>query len=83
MPGWGYLTGLSERLAVPRRAEPKAQVVGGSVLIAAAMSAVLPLPSPTGWHVLGRTERVLFSLDREPHCLLACGDRVRFREVRT
>lgn len=82
MPGWGYLTGLDERLVLPRRSEPKTRVPSGSVLIASTLTAVMPLPSPSGWHVLGRTEQVLFSPDGEPHCLLACGDQVRFREAR-
>lgn len=82
MPGWGYLTGLDPRLALPRRSAPRARVSGGAVLIGPTLSAIMPLPSPSGWYVLGRTEQVLFSLDRDPHCLLACGDRVRFRELR-
>jgi hypothetical protein len=36
---------------------------------------------PGGWHLIGRTPLALFDPARESPCLLAPGDRVRFRAI--
>ncbi|HRY10181.1 MAG: allophanate hydrolase subunit 1 [Actinobacteria bacterium] len=77
-PGFGYLTGLDERLHIPRRDRPRPQIPAGSIAIAAGYCAVYPTSSPGGWHLIGRCEALLFSADREPPALLSPGDRVRF-----
>jgi KipI family sensor histidine kinase inhibitor len=77
-PGFAYLLGLDERLHVPRRAEPRTHVPGGTVAIAGVYSGVYPRESPGGWRRLGCTDAVLFDASREPPALLAAGDRVRF-----
>ncbi len=77
-PGFGYLTGLDERLHLPRRARPRASVPAGSIAIAAGYCAVYPTSSPGGWHLVGHCEQRLFSPDREPPSLLQPGDTVRF-----
>jgi KipI family sensor histidine kinase inhibitor len=77
-PGFGYLDGLDKRLHLPRRAQPRTRVPSGSVAIAGAQSAVYPLDSPGGWHLIGRTDLHLFDAHREPFALLEAGDRVRF-----
>ncbi len=82
-PGFGYLTGLDERLAgVPRLASPRASVPAGSVAIAAGLSAVYPSDSPGGWQLIGRTATRMWDTGREPAALLAPGQRVRFRPAR-
>lgn len=77
-PGFGYLEGLDARLRLPRRAQPRTHVPAGSIAIAGAQSAVYPLDSPGGWHLIGRTTLRMFDPQREPFALLAPGDRVRF-----
>lgn len=77
-PGFAYLAGLPDVLRLPRRATPRTRVPAGSVAIAAAYSAVYPTESPGGWHLLGRTDLVLFDVEREPPALLTPGTRVRF-----
>lgn len=79
MPGFSYLTGLDRRLILPRRVTPRTRVPAGSVAIAAEFSAVYPRESPGGWHLLGRTDAVMWADDREPPALLPPGTRVRFR----
>lgn len=80
-PGFGYLTGLPEELHVPRRATPRTRVPAGSVALAGPYAGVYPRASPGGWQLVGRTDAVLFDVDREPPALLTPGARVRFREV--
>ncbi|ARQ71537.1 5-oxoprolinase subunit B family protein [Streptomyces marincola] len=77
-PGFGYLTGLPERYAVPRRATPRTRVPPGSVALADAWTGVYPGASPGGWQLIGTTDAVLWDTGREPAALLAPGTRVRF-----
>jgi 5-oxoprolinase (ATP-hydrolysing) subunit B len=39
---------------------------------------VYPVASPGGWHLIGRTERVLWDPHADPPAILRPGDRVRF-----
>jgi KipI family sensor histidine kinase inhibitor len=80
-PGFGYLTGLPERLAVPRRATPRTAVPAGSVGLAGPYTGVYPRSSPGGWQLIGTTDAVLWDPDRVPAALLAPGTRVRFVPV--
>jgi KipI family sensor histidine kinase inhibitor len=82
-PGFGYLTGLDERLTLPRRARPRTSVPAGAVAVAAGYTAVYPSSSPGGWHLLGRTDRTVWDVERDPPALLAPGTPVRFRRVGT
>ncbi|MCQ8773380.1 5-oxoprolinase subunit PxpB [Streptomyces telluris] len=77
-PGFGYLTGLPERLHVPRRATPRTSVPAGAVGLAGPYTGVYPRSSPGGWQLIGRTDAVLWDAAREPAALLAPGTRVRF-----
>jgi 5-oxoprolinase (ATP-hydrolysing) subunit B len=78
LPGFAYLDGLDGRLHVPRRTHPRTRVPAGSVAIAGAQSGVYPFDSPGGWHIVGRTELVMFDPSRDPAALLQPGDAVRF-----
>jgi len=78
VPGWAYLGPLPEELELPRRHVPRTQVPAGSVAIAARQTGIYPLPTPGGWHLIGRTSVKLFLPDRDPPCLFRAGDRVKF-----
>ena len=78
VPGWAYLGPLPEELYLPRRKVPRMQVPAGSVAIAGRQTGVYPLPTPGGWHLLGRTPVKLFLPDSDPPCLFRAGDRVKF-----
>ncbi|MEV4258036.1 5-oxoprolinase subunit PxpB [Spirillospora sp. NPDC049652] len=77
-PGFGYLTGLDEKLHVPRRASPRTSVPAGSVAIAGPYAAVYPSPSPGGWRLLGHTDLTMWDVHRDPPSLLRPGLKVRF-----
>ncbi|MFI6684321.1 5-oxoprolinase subunit PxpB [Streptomyces sp. NPDC050485] len=79
-PGFGYLTGLPERYAVPRRATPRTSVPAGSVALAGPYTGVYPRSSPGGWQLIGSTDAALWDPHREPAALLSPGTRVRFVE---
>jgi inhibitor of KinA len=80
-PGFPYLGGLSERIAVPRLDTPRTHVPAGSVGIAGTQTAIYPIDSPGGWRLIGRTPVRLFDPRSESPFLLAPGDRVRFVPV--
>lgn len=80
-PGHAYMGGLHAKLAVPRRASPRAVVPAGSVAIANEQTVVYPYAISGGWNVIGRTPRVLFDAKRSRPSLLWPGDRVRFRAI--
>lgn len=80
-PGFGYLIGGDPRLAVPRRAEPRTRVPAGAVALAGEFSGVYPRDSPGGWQLIGRTDAVLWDIDRDPPALLTPGRWVGFRAV--
>ncbi len=81
VPGFAYLSELDTALQLPRRAQPRPRVAAGSVAIAAAQTAVYPLDTPGGWHIIGRTQTVMFDPTRDPPALLAPGNTVRFERV--
>lgn len=80
-PGFAYLSGGDPRLVVSRRSEPRTSVPAGSVALAGEFSAVYPRSSPGGWQLIGRTDAVLFDVDRDPPALIEPGARVRFVAV--
>jgi KipI family sensor histidine kinase inhibitor len=80
-PGFGYLTGLPAELHVPRRATPRTRVPAGSVGLAGPYAGIYPTASPGGWQLVGRTDAVLFDVERDPPALLRPGVRVRLRGV--
>ena len=80
-PGFPYLLGLDPTLRVPRHANPRTRVPAGSVAIGGAQTGIYPRELPGGWHLIGRTPLALFDPGRDPPCLLAPGDQVRFHAI--
>jgi len=78
-PGFAYLAGLPQELAVSRRETPRTRVEAGAVALAGAWCGIYPSASPGGWRIVGHTDAVLWDVDREPPALLAPGTRVRLR----
>ena len=78
VPGFGYLSELDPSLRLPRRPQPRPRVPAGSVAIAGAQTAIYPLDTPGGWHIIGRTDAVLFDPQSDQPSLLRAGDIVRF-----
>jgi inhibitor of KinA len=80
-PGWCYLGGLPERLAIARRATPRGPTPQGAVLIGGGLALIATNPMPTGWYVIARTPERLFAFERDPPFLLEAGDAVRFEPI--
>lgn len=81
VPGFPYLGDLPPSLELPRRVEPRVRIPSGSVAIATTLTAIYPVESPGGWHLIGRTPIRLFDPGDEPPALFSPGDRVEFEPV--
>ena len=81
LPGYPYLGDLAPEIALSRKVTPSLRIPARSIAIAERMTAVYPLESPGGWHVIGRTPMKLFDETATHPALLAPGDRVRFTPI--
>ena len=81
-PGFGYVVSGDPLFDVPRRSSPRTRVPAGSVALAGPFTGVYPRESPGGWQLIGRTDAVMWDIDRDPPALLSPGTTVRFEQVR-
>jgi inhibitor of KinA len=81
LPGFPYLGDLPKPLVLPRRVDPRVRVPPGAVAIAMGMTAIYPIESPGGWHLIGTTPIRLFDALASPPSLFAPGDAVQFEPV--
>jgi KipI family sensor histidine kinase inhibitor len=81
LPGHPYMGDLPTALALPRREIPRTAVPAGSISIATTLSAIYPLESPGGWHLIGRTPVLLWDRRHDRPAMLAAGDQVQFQPV--
>jgi inhibitor of KinA len=82
-PGFPYLGGLDERIAMPRLKTPRLSVPAGSVGIAESQTGVYPNVSPGGWQLIGRTLAKLFDVSSQSPSLITPGSKVRFVPVKS
>ncbi len=80
-PGLPYLSGMPERLFIPRLETPRVKTPPGSVSIGGMQCCIYSVESPGGFWVLGRTPVRLYDPTAADPILLRAGDRVRFRAI--
>jgi allophanate hydrolase subunit 1 len=81
-PGFTYLLGMDDALAMPRLQRPRTRVPAGSVGIGGAQTGIYPAELPGGWQLIGRTPLALFDPANSTRpCRFAPGDRVRFEPI--
>lgn len=80
-PGLPYMTGMPDRLTIPRLETPRTRTPAGSVGIGGVQCCIYSVESPGGFWVLGRTPLRLYDPTTLDLILLQAGDRVRFRPV--
>jgi len=80
-PGFAYLGYLPPAIAgLPRLGSPRKRVEPGSVGITGRQTAVYTLPTPGGWHLIGRTPLTLVD-ESEDYFPISAGDKVRFTRI--
>lgn len=80
-PGFAYLGGLPEALAVARRPSPRPPHPTNAVMVGGGLAAVATVPMPTGWYVLGATPSRLYAPERQESFFVSPGDEVRFEAI--
>lgn len=80
-PGLPYMTGMPERLTIPRLETPRTRTPAGSVGIGGMQCCIYSVESPGGFWVLGRTPLRLYDPASPEPILFRPGDRVRFRPI--
>lgn len=78
MPGFPYLGGLPEKLAVPRLETPRKNVLPGAVGIGGNQTGIYPSDAPSGWRIIGTTPITLFSSEKEEPFLFSSGQYIKF-----
>lgn len=81
LPAFAYMGEVDERIAAPRRENPRTKIEKGSVGIAGKQTGIYPLESPGGWQIIGKTGLDLFIPNKEEISLLKTGDLVEFYDI--
>ena len=81
LPGFAYMGKVNQKIASPRRSQPRTSVAAGSVGIAGEQTGIYPLTSPGGWNIIGRTPIKIFDAGKEDAALFQPGDEVSFYSI--
>ena len=81
LPGFAYMGQVDERIAIPRKAQPRTIVEAGSVGIAGIQTGIYPLDSPGGWQIIGKTPINIFDKEKDDPVLLQPGDEIEFYSI--
>lgn len=80
LPGFPYLGEVDQKIAFPRRENPRTKIDAGSVGIANNQTGIYPIDSAGGWNIIGRTPIQLFDKKNE-ETLLKPGDYIKFISI--
>lgn len=81
LPGFAYLGGLDEKIAVPRLPNPRQRIPAGAVGIGGEQTGIYPSASPGGWRLIGQTPLKPYDPNREQPFLYQAGMGIRFVPV--
>lgn len=81
-PGFCYLASLPKSLHLPRKSSPRTKVPKGAVAIAEQQSAIYPIESPGGWHIIGQTPLHMYeSSHGQFNATIKVGQNVQFYAI--
>jgi inhibitor of KinA len=81
LPGFAYMGEVEEKIAMPRKDQPRNVVEAGSVGIAGLQTGIYPFDSPGGWQIIGKTPLKLFDKEKDHPVLLQPGDEIEFYSI--
>ncbi|MCM3160765.1 5-oxoprolinase subunit PxpB [Metabacillus litoralis] len=76
--GYPYGGDIDQRLAMPRRSNPRIRVKKGTIQIANNLTGICTMDSPSGWHLVGWTPMEIFNPLKEHPCILKGGDYIKY-----
>jgi len=81
-PGFCYLATIDQKLQLARKEKPRLIMPKGAVAIAEQQTAVYPIKSPGGWHIIGQTPKAMFSTTSSDFSsTISVGQQVAFKAV--
>jgi inhibitor of KinA len=80
-PGFCYLAGLPEDMAILRKKTPNRITHKGSVAVGAQQIGIYPQDSPGGWCVFGNSPIRFFDVKRDNPLFASIGDRISFKPI--
>lgn len=80
-PGFVFLSGLPEDLAISRRQTPRPPAPPGALTVANGQALIASIAMPTGWYVLGCTPARTFDPQSDPAFPIGVGDDVVFERI--
>jgi len=81
-PGFCYLASLPKSLHLPRKSSPRTKIPKGAVAIAEQQSAIYPIESPGGWHIIGQTPLHMYeSSHGQFNATIKVGQNVQFYAI--
>ena len=81
LPGFCYMAGLPEQMAIPRKAKPNRLTKKGSLAVGGQQLGIYPQDSPGGWSVIGSTPINFFNPNGEEICFAKPGDQISFKAI--
>jgi inhibitor of KinA len=78
MPGFPYLGGMPDEIAVPRLEQPRFSVLPGSIGIGGSQTGIYPADVPSGWRIIGATPIRLYEPENEEPFILSAGNYIKF-----
>jgi len=81
LPGFLYLGGLHEQIAIPRKATPRLIVPKCSVAIGGNQTGIYPNESSGGWNIIGNSPMSFFDIQNQYPCFAKTGDTITFESV--
>jgi len=81
-PGFCYLATIDQKLQLTRKEKPRLIMPKGAVAIAEQQTAVYPIKSPGGWHIIGQTPMAMFSTTSTNFSsTISVGQQVTFKAI--
>ena len=81
LPGFLYLGGLDNKIAVPRKPTPRLRVPKGAVAIGGNQTGIYPNESSGGWNIIGNSPISFFDVKKASPCFAKTGDKISFKSV--
>jgi len=81
LPGFVYLNGLPKHLHISRKKNPSLQIPANSLAIGGKYLGIYSIPSPGGWHIVGKIATPILSLKQLPPISLSIEHRLLIEAI--